>query len=278
MAHAAVAEGSATSTMTRYMLRAQAGGQADPSELQQYMKEEAARNKAFLEAPPYFQTLVAAYVCGMNFLTKGNPLALAMPGSKDVGEELQAAAKNPPQSTKQILHPETYWVPEKREVPILVSDKDAEASIAVPGCQVLARDVYGELLAAVLTTPKDRKPNLMLMGLPTYWTNPAADGWGGDRFFLLAPGKTADLAARNLKDAKGVWITFWNTPEARDKFVEAYDGSSPSPKRTAYRLGNMGAVFFYNFTDAERAAAEKRLGASPPKCTRDGKPWAPWSL
>jgi len=276
MAHSAVAEGSATSTMTRYLLRAQGSGEAGVSELQDYMLQEAARNKVFTDMPPYFQTMMASYICGLNFLTKGNVLAMALPGGKDVGDEMLAAAKNPPESTHEILHPEVYWDPATRERPVVVSDKEVEAAIAVPGHEVVGRDVYGELNAAVLTTPKDRKPNLMTMGLATYWTNPVASAWVGDRFFLLAP-RTGE-APKDLKAAKAVWVTFWNSPDARDNFVKTYDACVPPAKRASWKFGNMGAVFFYNFTDAERAAAEKKLEAKPPKCTRDGKPWAPWAL
>ena len=271
MARSAVAEGSATSTMTHYLLRAQGTGQEAMTELQQYMQEESARNKVFTDMPPYFQTMMASYVCGLGFLTKGNVLAMALPGGKDVGEEMIAAAKDPPNSTHEILHPEVYWDPAKREKPVLVADKEVEAAVALPGFQVIGHDVFGELNAAVLTTPRDRKPDLMKMGLAAYWTNPVASAWAGDRFFLLAPGK-------DIKNAKAVWVTVWNSPDARDSFVKTYDACVPPAGRAAWKFGNMGAVFFYHFTQAELAAAEKKLETTPPTCTRDGKPWAPWAL
>lgn len=278
LAHAAVAEGSATSLMMRYMLQAQAAGDADPAELQTYVKEEAARSRSLLDAPPYFHTMVATYVCGMHFLTKGNLLAMMMPGSKGVGDDLIAAVKDPPASMEQILHPEKYWDAEKKDPPVTVADADVEKAVVPPGFQVLHRDTFGEVLAAVLTQPKERKANTMLMGLATYWTSPAATGWGGDRFYLLGAGTTPDEAAKGMKDLKGVWLTLWDTPEDRDEFLQAYDANAPSAPQGTLKLGNLAAVFFFGFTDAERQAAEKLLNASPPKCTHGEKPWTPWVL
>lgn len=278
LAHSAVAEGSATSLMMRYMMQAQAAGGVDQADLEAYMKEEAEQGRSLLDAPPYFHCMMASYVCGMYFLNKGNLLVLAMPTSKGVADELLAAAKDPPASTEQILHPEKYWDAEKRDPPVTVTDADVEKAIAPPGYQVVHRDTFGEILAAVVTQPKDRKPNLMLMGLPTYWTCPAAIGWGGDRFYVLAAGKTAAEAAKHLKDLKGVWVTLWDTPQDRDEFVQAYESNAPAALRGTSKLGSLGAVFFFGFTDAEREAAEKNLNASPPKFRHGEKTWTPWAL
>jgi hypothetical protein len=44
------------------------------------------------------------------------------------------------------------------------------------------------------------------------------------------------------------------------------------------KWGTQGAVFFYGFTDAERKDLEAKLQKSPPKMTRDGKPWTPFVM
>jgi len=262
----------------RYMMQAQAAGGLEPGELEAYLKDEADRGTALLDAPPYFHCMMASYVCGMYFLNKGNLLAMAMPTSKGVADALVAAAKDPPASSEQILHPEKYWDAEKKDPPIAVTDADVEKAVTPPGYQVVHRDTFGEVLAAVVTQPKEWKPNLMLMGLPTYWTQAAATGWGGDRFYVLAPGKTAKDAAGNLKDAKGVWVTLWDTPQDRDEFVQAYEANAPAALRGSAKLGSLGAVFFFGFTDTEREAAERNLNASPPTFRHGEKTWTPWAV
>jgi len=116
----------------------------------------------------------------------------------------------------------------------------------------------------------------MAMNMSSYWTNPAATGWGGDRFFLLAFGSSADDAGKTLKDLRAVWITLWDTPKDRDEFVEAYEQLGPAG-RTTFKYGNQGAVFFFGFDEAERKAVQAALEKSPPKMTRNGKPWTPWA-
>lgn len=272
-------EGSATSLMTTYMMRVQLSGGADPAELQAYAVEEMARSRVFEQAPRYFSSLLATYLCGMQFLGRGNLVALMLtPDNKAVGRNLLAAVKDMPASTEQILHPEKYWNAETRDEPVVVDDEAAGRLLARPGRHVVRADTVGELLCAMLTTPKDAKANLMMLQMASAWTNPAAAGWGGDRFYLLASGASPDAAAKDLKDLQGVWFTLWDTPEDRDEFLEAYARCAPSPAPVLVRLGTQGAVAMFGIDDAERQALEKRLGESPPPMKRAGKPWSPWSL
>jgi hypothetical protein len=274
---ASVFEGSATAEMMRYTPRLLMSGQFDPSELLQYSQAEEGRNRTFLEAPRYFSVMLATYMCGMNFLARGNFTSLLL-GEKDVGDDFLAAAKNPPRSTKQILHPEKYWESAKRDEPVLVADDDVKKMLAGGGRFVVHTDTLGEMLCAILASPKDAKPDVMSMAMASYWTNPAATGWGGDRFYLLAAGSGADDAAKSLKDLRGLWITLWDTAQDRDEFLQAFEQSTPSAARTAMKWGSQGAVFFFNFTDAERKDIEAKLQRSPPKMTRDAKPWSPWAM
>jgi hypothetical protein len=261
-----VIEGSATFLMMRYMLMQQVSGGLDMEGLQQHLKDEAARAQTLLSAPRYFTSMLATYACGMNFLARGN-LAGLLVGGKDVGDEVLA----------QVLHPEKYWDASTREEPVIVSDEDmAKIALAAVGGHwgVAHKDTIGELMAAVLATPKDQKPDVLAMQNSSYWTNEAAAGWAGDRFYLLArtPAKAPGYIIDNT--CKGVWVTLWNTPKDRDEFVAAYDQNGPAGHAT-YKWGGLGAVFFFRFEEAERKAVESALGKSPPKLTRDGKPWSP---
>ena len=93
-----------------------------------------------------------------------------------------------------------------------IDDEAAAKWLAQPGRWVLRKDTIGELLVAILTTPRDKAPSLASLQSADAWTTPVARGWGGDRFFLLGSGSSALDAARALKELKGVWITVWDTP------------------------------------------------------------------
>jgi len=277
LAAAAVLEGSATLLMTRYMAMQQLSGGLDLEGLQQFLKDETARTQAFLSAPRYFTSMLATYTCGMNFLARGN-LAGLLVGGKDVGDEVLAAVKNPPRSTTQILHPEKYWDPKAREEPVIVNDDDmSKIALAAVGGNwgVAHKDTVGELMAAVLTTPKDQKPDVLAMQDSGYWTNEAAAGWAGDRFYLLARTSELGVNLMNIDNTcKGIWVTLWDTPKDRDEFIAAYDQNGPAGHAT-YKWGGLGAVFFFRFEEAEHKTVESAFGKSPPKLTRDGKPWSP---
>ena len=273
-----VMEGSATSLMTQYMTRMQLSGNTNLAELQAYAEGEAENTRKLMEAPRYFTSMIGAYLCGVQFLTKGGLVgAILAPDNQATGRNFEAAIKDPPRSTEQILHPEKYWEESKRDEPVVVNDDAAAKTFARPGRWIVHKDTVGEMLIAILTTPPDSKPNLMFMQTSEAWTNAAAKGWGGDRFYLLASGKTAAEAAKTLKDLKGLWITLWDAAKDRDEFVEAYDKNAAAAHAT-FRLGNLAAVVFYGFDEAERKALEARLEKSPPPMTQAGKPWAPWAL
>jgi hypothetical protein len=273
-----VMEGSATALMTQYMARAQLSGEFDLNDLQAYAAEEARRSKGLLDAPRYFLSMVGAYMCGMQFLARGNILTAMLSGdNKAIGQNFLEAVKDPPRSMEQVLHGQKYWDPKTRDEPVVVSDDAAARLLARPGRWIVHKDTLGEMLCAAVTTAKDSKPNLMTMQMAETWTNAAATGWGGDRFFLLASGPSAEAAAKTLKDLQGVWITFWDTPKDREEFVEAYDKNAPVA-HTTLPLGNVGAVILFGFSEADANALGERFEKSPPTATQGGKPWAPWAL
>jgi len=271
-----VIEGSATALMLQYLLREQLSGRASLSDLKQYAAEEAVRSKPFLDAPRYFSTILGSYICGTEFLAKGNLLSLVTaPDNRAVGQNLLAARQNLPRSTEQILHPSKYWDPSERDEPVLVSDDAVERRLAQPGRWVVRRDTIGEMLLAILTTPTGTARDLMSMQTAEAWTTPGARGWGGDRLFLFAAGSSAAEATRELKDLRAVWITLWDTAADRDEFVTALEkGPVPAGYATA-ALGAEGAVVLFGFDEAERTALAKRLGDGPLPMTRGGQPWPP---
>ena len=273
-----VVEGSATALMTRYMARAALSGRFDAQALQSYAQREAQRSRKLLDAPRYFTAMLGAYVCGMEFLARGNLVAVLAGKGPSVGDSLVAAAKDPPQSMEQILHPEKYWNEASRDAPVVLDDAAAARLLQGDGRWVVHADTVGEMLIAILTNPPGVRQSLLGMNTASAWTNRGAAGWGGDRFFLLADGPDADTAGRNLKHLRGVWFTLWDTPDDRNEFIETYARGRQGDDYVLATLGNVGAVALFGFDDADAAAMVKRLVGSPPTMTRGGKPWSPWSL
>jgi len=273
-----VTEGSATALMMRYMVRAQMSGEFDAAELQEYGAEEMQRSQALIKAPRYFTVLLGAYICGTEFLARGNLLTAMMGKRGMVGKNLQAAVKDPPQSTEQILHPEKYWDAAMRDDPVLVDDDAVKRLIEEDGRRVVHTNTVGEMLCAILTNPPGVRRSLMSMQTSSAWTNDGAAGWGGDRFYLLASGRDAKAAASNLRQPRGVWVTLWDSEGDRDEFLGTYGRHAPNGSRLLAPFGTLGVVALFGFDEAQSRAMAERFKASPPAMTRAGKPWTPWAL
>jgi hypothetical protein len=207
----------------------------------------------------------------MFFLLDGDMTALREVEGAGVGQKLLAATKDPPQSSEQILHPDKYWDPKRRDNPVLVNDKNVEKLLAREGFTVLHKDTVGELLCALLTSAANRELNLVLAGLPSYWTNEAAAGWGGDRYYLLA---LNDKEGKPTKQRRGVWVTVWDTGDDRDEFVEDYDYNRPDPQRTRFEIGERVAVYVYGFDEDAVATLCSRLTPQVLALSKDGKRWS----
>ncbi len=278
LAAMSVVEGSATALMTRYMAKAALSGRFDAGQLQAYTQREMQRSRKLLDAPRYFTAMLGAYVCGMEFLARGNLMAVLAGKGTSIGDNLLAAAKDAPQSTEQILHPKKYWDAEARDLPVVLDDAAVTRVLQGGGRWVVHADTAGELLIAILTNPPGVRPSLLGMNTASAWTNRGAAGWGGDRFYLLAAGTDAETAGRDLKDLRGVWITLWDTPRDRNEFLETYERGRPGGDYVLATLGNLGAVVCFGFSEADASALAKRFGQSPPAMTRGGQPWSPWAL
>ena len=274
LASESVVEGSATALMIQYATRAMVSGRIDQKALEQYAQQEAERSKTFLDAPRYFSAMLGSYICGALFLAKGPLMALALaPDDKPIGEALLAARKDPPQSTEQILHPEKYWDAANRDQPVVIDDLAATKWLAQAGRWIVHADTVGEMLIAVLTSPRGAGRNLLALQSPDAWTNVPASGWGGDRFYLLASGETADAARTALTNLKGVWVTAWDTPKDRDQFVAALPQGSLASGAVADTAGTSLAVVYFGVDDSERAALTARLREAPLPMTQAGRPW-----
>lgn len=254
VAISSLTEGSATSLMIQFMMSDQKAGRVSLPDLTQYAERELERSRAFLDAPRYFSAMLASYVCGMQFLARGNVMALlAAPDNRAIGEGLLLAAKDVPRSSEQILHPSKYWNPSERDEPVVVDDRAVEKWLERPDRWIVHKDTVGELLTGILTTPPDRPAVLATMQSAAGWTTPAAEGWGGDRFYLLATGSSRAEAARSLTGVRGVWVTAWDSPGDRDEFVAALPGGSIPSGFAVELLGTRGALVLIGFAEAERA-------------------------
>ena len=294
-------EGSATAIMSIYTTRLQLSGKLRMSDLTQIMESEAERSRPFLEAPPYFQTFLAQYTCGMLFLSPGGLLGLALPeaGAK-VGARFLTAARDLPRSSEQILHPGKYWNAAERDDPVTVDEETAPAAIRSAGFEILGEDTLGEILVAILTTPPGKYVNALTAAGASAWTNAAAEGWGGDRFYLLGPvavgstdggwdrrkprmpedapvpaPETEDGGLPPAGDLRGLWVSAWDTPEDRDEFLTAFNTATPDSTRQMLPLGEKAAAFMYRFSEAEAADLARSLSESPLSFSRDGDPWTP---
>ena len=271
----AVSEGSATSLMLQAMVADQKSGRFTFADLSQYVSVELERARAIEQLPRYFSAMFGSYVVGAAFLAHGDlTTVMTQPDNRAVGEALLTARRAMPRSSEQLLHPEKYWDPTRRDEPVIVDDKAMTLWLSKPGRHIVHRDTLGELLTAILTEPRDSQRNLMQMQSASAWTNGGAMGWGGDRFYLLADRLGTDVL-KTTKGLHGVWVTTWDTPKDRDKFLTALDNGSPPPNSIAVPVGSQSAIVFIAIAEIERASLVRRFGLLSQTMTRDGRSWTP---
>jgi len=181
-ADAAVTEGSATLVMTAFIAEQLAAGTLGPDELQGLARLEAERAGSLERLPPALRrALIGPYVLGPRFLAPGGA---GEPAGAIPIWRLERAYTGGPSSSEQILHPEKFWSVSGRDEPRPVSLAGVGRALG-PGWTRSATGVLGEVLLAVLVAPDGdasvREPWLLA---PEDWTDPAAAGWGGDRWEL----------------------------------------------------------------------------------------------
>jgi hypothetical protein len=175
--------------------------------------------------PPVLRRqLLGPYVLGMLFLLRGRPEAVSSGFPKD---DVNAAWDNAPKSSEQILHPEKYWDPAKRDDPVRVTIPD-------PG-RVLGKHwkragsgILGELTIGGLVGVG--APDAGQLDRPASdWTNAAASGWGGDRYEVWMRG-SASIALLG---------TIWDTERDAEEFEQALPHGRAGfwSKRRGLRVG-----------------------------------------
>jgi hypothetical protein len=215
LARLALVEGDAVSVQTTWMtkhLTSQQLGEVMSAAL------DPAALKAFNNAPPYLRdTSLFPYQQGLTFVT--GLLAQGQYGAVD------AAFKNPPDSTEQILHPEKFLT---REPPLVVKLPSDLAATVGPGWSVAGEDTLGEFLLNLW---------LRLGGVPSADAAAAAAGWGGDRLALLR-GPDGAVQVR--------LFTVWDTPADADAFAAAaqvpakgFVDHSPGDRTVSITLGDI---------------------------------------
>jgi hypothetical protein len=139
------------------------------------------------EAPPILsETLIFPYLRGLVFCARL---------TNDGGwKAIDAAYREPPLSTEQVLHPEKY-----RAQPDPPMSLDLGKLDAGEGWKELGRNVVGEMQLAVL--------------LRRHGGKPAAAGWDGDRYAVFE-GPEGKLGL--------TWVSTWDSEEDAREFARGY--------------------------------------------------------
>lgn len=182
----AVHEGSASLLMAVYVAEGLRRDWLKRADLEALLHAESSRGEALAASPEFLRRpLLGAYVLGTWFLTRGQATTPGLGGYpvKDVDR----VYRDGPRSSEQILHPEKYWDPARRDDPRRVRIVNASPLLG-SGWEKQGQGVLGELLLGPL------------VGAPTPgtwddqsvqgkgWTNAAASGWSGDRWELWSAG------------------------------------------------------------------------------------------
>ena len=196
----AALEGHATLVMFAWLAESQTGRPVDPASFPDVARDLAplleAQNSQFpvFQAAPRIirETLLFPYVGGAAFVQ-----ALWRAGAGAGGGAFPAPlGELLPESTEQVLHPESRFL----------ADRDAPTELAFAPIASDWRRVYentlGELEVSILLSEH------LGRGMETF-----ASGWDGDRYVVLeSPGGDHVL----------VWYSVWDNPAAADRFAYAY--------------------------------------------------------
>lgn len=259
-----VVEGSATALMIRWTLANR--NKFDQKEMMESQKAEMEKSMVMFSYPEYFQTLVAKYYIGLNFLTKNEGMrSLMQSGTKGLRPAIAHAFKHMPVSSEQILHPYKYWDEEVVDLPVTLVDEKAFADSL--GLHVIGKDTLGELLCGLLGKPKraqkDKKfleVRLALMIQPKYWIHKSGKGWGGDRVFIVGPDK---------KKPEGMaWLIWWDEKKDVEEFLTAY--KKVGGKNRKYGLAEKGRLCVLTYGSLE-GDADRILEAALEAPVRKGK-------
>lgn len=244
-----VVEGSATVQQMRFMVEAQRKGELGVEALLADAEREKAATEAFFAEPALFAAmLVPRYTMGMLFLARGRLGAVAAVEARD----LERAMADPARSSEQILHPQKYWDPEKRDDPVEIVLPPASRMLG-EGWHPIGRDTLGEILCALLARPESfrfKASNPGLLVVPGLWTNAAAMGWGGDRIQVY----------ENRRGEQAViWCSAWDTEADAEEFLAAYRTHRKGRAAGEALRGKALALVFGLESERARIAAERCL-------------------
>lgn len=200
----ALIEGSATVVMLAFLSREENEQVAK----RQLEKNESQRVERVGIAPSFTQrTLVLPYILGFTFLLRGKPWGWITEGGVYLSD-LERAYARPPDSTRQVLHPEQYWKDVPTASPVL-NLPDLSRALG-PGWAKALDGAIGELGLAVLTGSNERLGMPWAL-LPSRWTNPAAVGNAGDVYQHYVNGEQKVT----------VLLTRWESPGDAEEFGRA---------------------------------------------------------
>ncbi len=206
----AVHEGCASLVMALYVAREIASGVLEAGDVAAMARLEGQRTEKLKALPAVFRReLLAGYMLGVSFLLRGKPESLL--GGFPV-RDAERAFREGPVSSEQILHPEKFWDPARRDDPRKVSLPDASRVLG-RGWTLAGGDTLGELaLGALVGAPAEPSPEDAAAAMDgSRWTSAAAAGWGGDRWQLWTSGSSAVLLLKTL----------WDTPADAEEFERA---------------------------------------------------------
>ncbi len=188
LARRALVEGDATLTQLLYLQRLPPAEQAEWLEAVQRQPSEV-----FDRAPRAIrEELVFPYTAGLAFVQR----LYIQRG----WEAVNAAFRDPPASTEQILHPEKF---DRREAPIRVTLPPLTGTLG-SGWRIVDENVLGEFYLRIYLEEY----------LPASWAEEAAAGWGGDRYAVYEN----EAAGQDLL----VLAVAWDSEAEAQEFVEAY--------------------------------------------------------
>ncbi len=197
-------EGSAMVVMFAFLSREQGQKEAKAK----VEKSQSARADPLKIAPTFTQrSLVLPYLLGFSFLLHGKPWDWAF-GNGVLITDIAKAYRDPPLSTREILHPEQYWGGhfghrERLRLPDL-------SWVLGKGWSKATEGSIGELGLSVLAGSHDSiDPSWAL--LPTRWTNEASTGTTGDVYQHYVNGTRSMTAL----------LTRWETDRDAHEFEDA---------------------------------------------------------
>lgn len=171
-------------------------------------------SKTILSGLPALYLTNAAYADGSIFFPKDEDGELI-----DFPEKANFVFKNIPRSSEQILHPEKYWDPAKRDEPQKVTIPDLHPLVP-GGFTEKSRNCAGEMGMAALFIKVHAKGRFDALtktsgtkGEENLKTKPSkpfhGEGWDGDQFVIYTNKEGEKIF---------VWKTIWDTEEAAAKF------------------------------------------------------------